>query len=163
MRSPGVRRSGYPSPIAQLFKSSVPHSPARLAQRAKELSGAMCSLRGAVRTHWRWLQFSAPPAEQMLGLPGVRAAKVLAQDQLDVVGGSWRSSVSFPFLPSPHRDRSPAPSCRVALTLVWCNERVMPCFLVFLRPVCEGHWETRASLILPPACCVVSGCWASEA
>lgn len=72
------------------------------------------------------------PEEQMLRLPRVRAAKVLAQDQLEGVGGSWSSSISSPFLPSPRRDRSPAPSCPVAFTLAWCSEKVMPFFWVSL-------------------------------
>ena len=68
----------------------------------------MCSLRGAIETHRRWLQFSAPPAEQMLGLPGVRAAKVLAQDQLD--GGGWLLE-EFRFLSFPSFSTQRQVSC----------------------------------------------------
>ena len=50
---------------------------------------------------WTWLLLWW--AEQKLGLPGVTAAKILAQDQLDVVGGSWRVSISS----LPHAETGP--------------------------------------------------------
>lgn len=46
----------------------------------------------SVQCSWTWLLLWW--AEQKLGLPGVTAAKILAQDQLNVVGGSWWVSIS---------------------------------------------------------------------
>ena len=95
---------------------------------------------------WTWLLLWW--TEQKLGLPGVTAAKILARDQLDVVGGSWQVSTSP--LPSPRGDRFPAPSWWVALVLLgavkrWCLSSQ---FLCLGRPAPEGSWETRAALTL---------------
>ena len=94
---------------------------------------------------WTWLLLWW--TEPKLGLPGVTAAKTLARDEWDVLGGSWRVSISP--LPSPRGDRPPAPSCRVALVLLgavkrWC---LSSRFLCLGRPAPELRNQSSSNTL----------------
>lgn len=77
----------------------------------------------------------------MPGLPGVIAAKGLAQGQLEEVGGSRSTSVSSLFLLHAETASRSFPSS--GISVAWCSEEVMPVCPVSLS---LSHAEFRGDL-----------------
>lgn len=84
-------------------------------------------LRDGIKTHWRWLQFSAL-LDVATAVVGRAKAGPSRGDSCKNTGagpvrrGGWLLA-GFHFLSSPRGDRPPAPSCRVALMLLGAVKR----------------------------------------